>query len=65
MSGFIYAPDAAITYTGNSDMNAQGSCLRLVANTVQMTGNSAFKSDCTAVLGSREMYASRMITLAK
>jgi hypothetical protein len=65
VSGFIYAPDAAITYTGNSDMNAQGSCLRLVANMVQMTGNSAFKSDCTAVLGSREMYASRMITLAK
>ncbi|TPJ55000.1 TadE/TadG family type IV pilus assembly protein [Mesorhizobium sp. B2-7-1] len=65
VSGFIYAPDAAITYTGNSDMNAQGSCLRLVGNTVAMTGSSAVKSDCTAELGNREMYAGRMITLAK
>ena len=65
VSGFIYAPDAAITYAGNSDMNAQGSCLRLVGDTVTMTGSSAVKSDCTAELGNREMYAGRMITLAK
>jgi Flp pilus assembly protein TadG len=65
VSGFIYAPDAAITFAGNSDMNAQGSCLRLVADTVTMTGNSAVKADCTAELGNREMYAGRMITLAK
>ncbi|RWH68570.1 pilus assembly protein [Mesorhizobium sp.] len=65
ISGFIYAPDAAITYTGNSDMSAAGSCLRLVGDTVAMTGNSAVKSDCTAELGNREMYAGRMITLAK
>ncbi|AZO30986.1 TadE/TadG family type IV pilus assembly protein [Mesorhizobium sp. M1B.F.Ca.ET.045.04.1.1] len=65
VSGFIYAPDAPITYAGNSDMNAQGSCLRLVGKTVAMTGNSAVKSDCTAELGNREMYAGRMITLVK
>ena len=65
VSGFIYAPDAAITYAGNSDMTAQGSCLRLVGDTVTMTGNSAVKSDCTAELGNREMYAGRMITLAR
>ncbi|SFO65078.1 Putative Flp pilus-assembly TadE/G-like [Mesorhizobium sp. NFR06] len=65
VSGFIYAPDAAITYAGNSDMSAQGSCLRLVGDTVAMTGNSAVKSDCTAELGNREMYAGRMITLAR
>ncbi|RUV97096.1 pilus assembly protein [Mesorhizobium sp. M1A.F.Ca.IN.022.07.1.1] len=65
VSGFIYAPDAAISYAGNSDMNAQGNCLRLVGNTVGMTGNSAVKSDCAAELGNREMYAGRMITLVK
>ena len=65
VSGFIYAPDAPITYTGNSDMSAQGSCLRLVGDTVTMTGNSAVKSDCSAELGGRAMYAGRMITLAK
>lgn len=63
VSGFIYAPDAAITYTGNSDMNAQGSCLRLVGDTVDITGNSAVKANCTAELGNRAMYAGRMITL--
>ncbi|MDX8483216.1 pilus assembly protein TadG-related protein [Mesorhizobium sp. VK24D] len=63
--GFIYAPDATITYAGNSDMSAEGSCLRLVGNTVAMTGTSAVKSDCAAELGGREMYAGRMITLVK
>jgi hypothetical protein len=46
-------------------MSAAGSCLRLVGDTVAMTGNSAVKSDCTAELGNREMYAGRMITLVK
>ena len=65
ISGFIYAPDAPISYAGNSDMSGQGDCLRLVGKTVQMTGNSSVRTDCTAVFGSREMYASRRITLAK
>ncbi|WP_338011928.1 Tad domain-containing protein [Mesorhizobium sp. ORS 3428] len=65
VSGFVYAPDAAVTYAGNSDMSTQGSCLRLVGNTVTMTGNSAVKSDCSAELGNRDMYAGRMITLVK
>lgn len=65
ISGFVYAPDAPISYAGNSDMSSQGDCLRLVGKTVQMTGNSSVRTDCTAVLGNREMYASRRITLAK
>ncbi|KRB27615.1 hypothetical protein ASD99_26495 [Mesorhizobium sp. Root695] len=65
LSGFIYAPDAPISYAGNSDMSAQGDCLRLVGNTIQMTGNSSVTSDCAAALGNRAMYADRMITLVK
>ncbi|WP_413466492.1 TadE/TadG family type IV pilus assembly protein [Mesorhizobium sp. B4-1-4] len=65
ISGFIYAPDAPIFYAGNSDMNSQGDCIRLVGDTVQMTGNSAVQSDCAAALGNREMYAGRLITLVK
>ena len=65
LSGFIYAPDAPISFAGNSDMSGQGDCLRLVGKTVQMTGNSSVRTDCTAVLGNREMYASRLITLVK
>jgi hypothetical protein len=65
LSGFIYAPDAPISYAGNSDMSGLGDCLRLVGMTVQMTGNSSVKSDCAAALGNRAMYADRMITLVK
>jgi Flp pilus assembly protein TadG len=65
VSGFIYAPDAPITYTGNSDMTASGECLRVVGDTVEMNGNSAVKSDCSAELGGREAYAGRVVTLVK
>jgi hypothetical protein len=65
VSGFIYAPDAPVTYTGNSDMTAAGNCLRVVGNTVEMNGNSAVKSDCTVELGGRKAYAGRVVTLVK
>jgi len=65
VSGFIYAPGAPITYTGNSDMSAGGRCLRIVGDTIEMSGNSAVKSDCTAELGGRKVYAGRIVTLVK
>lgn len=65
LSGFIYAPDAPITYAGNSDMSGQGGCIRLVGNSVTMIGNSAVSSDCAAELGDREMYAGRAVLLVK
>jgi hypothetical protein len=65
ISGFIYAPDASITYTGNSGTSAGSECLRVVGNTVEMSGNSAIKSDCTAELGGRMAYAGRVVTLVK
>jgi hypothetical protein len=65
VSGFIYAPDAPITFTGNSDMTASGECLRVVGDTVEMNGNSAVKSDCTAELGGRKAYAGRVVTLVR
>ena len=65
LSGFVYAPDAPITYAGNSDMSGQGNCIRLVGDSVTMTGNSAVSSDCSAALGNREMYAGRQVLLVK
>jgi hypothetical protein len=65
ISGFIYAPDASITYTGNSDTSAGDGCLRVVGDAVEMNGNSAIKSDCTAELGGRKAYAGRVVTLVK
>ena len=65
VEGFLYAPGAAITYAGTADMAAGGQCLRLVARTIEMTGNSNVASDCGGVLGGRTMYASRVLTLVK
>jgi hypothetical protein len=63
LSGFIYAPDAAVTYTGTSEIVTAGTCLRIVGDTVEMTGNSDINVDCTKELGGRAMYAGRKISL--
>jgi Flp pilus assembly protein TadG len=64
MSGFVYAPNANIFFAGNS-ASGSSDCLRLVGDTVEMTGNSAIQSDCKAQLGGRTMYAGRYVTLVK
>ena len=65
VTGFVYAPGAHVFYAGNSTMSGSGDCIRVVGNTVEMTGNSAIKANCSAELGGREMYAGRIITLVK
>lgn len=65
VSGFVYAPGAHVFYAGNSTTTTLSQCLRLVGNTVEMTGNSDIKSDCTAELGGREMFASRYISIVR
>jgi hypothetical protein len=64
LNGFVYAPDARVTYTGNST-TASDACLRIIGKTVTMIGNSTVKSDCQAELGGRKMYAGRTIMLVK
>lgn len=63
VSGFVYAPGAHVFYAGNAEATASTKCLRIVGNTVEMTGNSDIKSDCTAELGGREMFASRYLSI--
>ena len=65
VNGFVYAPGAHIFYAGNAAATASTKCLRMVGNTVEMTGNSDMKSDCSAELGGREMYASRFLSIVK
>lgn len=65
VSGFVYAPGAHIFYAGNTAATALSECLRVVGNTVEMTGNSDIKSDCTAELGGREMFAGRYISIVR
>lgn len=64
INGFVYAPDARITYTGNSDTGSDA-CLRIVGDTIKMIGNSTVKSDCTDELGGRKMYAGRVVRLVR
>jgi hypothetical protein len=65
LTGFIYAPSAPVFFAGNSNMSGEGDCIRIVGDTVEMTGNSAIATDCSGVLGNREIYAGKIITLVK
>ena len=64
LTGYVYAPAALITYTGNASVTNQN-CIRLIGDTVTMNGNSYVKSNCLADLGNRLMYAGRSITLVQ
>lgn len=64
ISGYIYAPGAEVFYAGNS-IAGDGGCLRIVADTVELIGNSAIRSDCSAELGDRATYAGRHISLVR
>ena len=65
VSGFVYAPGGHVFFAGNSATTAQSKCLRIVGNTIEMTGNSDIKSDCTAELGGREMFAGRYMSIVR
>jgi Flp pilus assembly protein TadG len=64
LTGYIYAPAAPITYTGNASVTNQN-CIRIIGDTVTMTGNSYVKSNCLADLGNRLMYVGRTIALVQ
>ncbi len=65
LTGYVYAPDAHVFYAGNSVMTGDGDCVRVVGDTIEMTGASAIANDCTGVLGNRQMFAGKQITLVK
>jgi hypothetical protein len=63
--GFLYAPAAHVQYAGNNSMTGSGECLRIVANTIEMTGNSDIASSCEAALAGKKMYAGRTVSLMR
>jgi hypothetical protein len=63
LDGVIYLPKGDLTFNGNH--GTQATCLRIVADTVQMTGNSRMKSDCTAELGGREARVAGQLYLSR
>ena len=65
LTGFIYAPGAHVFYAGNSNMAGSGDCIRVIGDTIELTGNSKIAANCAAALGNRDMYAGRVIMLVK
>jgi hypothetical protein len=48
VKGAIYAANADIEFSGNAAGTSTGECLQVIGNTVKMTGNSGFYTDCSA-----------------
>ena len=65
LTGFVYAPGAHVFYAGNSNMAGSGDCIRVIGDTIEMTGNSKLAANCNAALGNRDMYAGRVIMLVR
>lgn len=55
MTGTVYAPDAQVKYAGNENSGTSG-CMRIVAATVEFTGNSGVSADCSG-LGGTPIYS--------
>lgn len=50
LTGIVYLPSStSLSYSGDGSTSS-GECIRLVAQTVTLTGSSKFRSDCTAQL---------------
>jgi hypothetical protein len=63
LNGYLYFPSSDVSYTGN---NTTGStCLRIVADTIELTGSSTIRSDCTDELGGREARVSGPLFYSK
>ncbi len=62
LQGIMYNPGGHIDYHGNNSVT--GECLRVVADTVRITGTSSFKSKCDTELGGLDLTASTSMRLA-
>ncbi|MCV0395353.1 MAG: pilus assembly protein [Rhizobiaceae bacterium] len=52
LNGYLYFPSGSVEYSGNNGTTSN--CLRIVADTITLTGSSMLRSDCRAELGGRE-----------
>ncbi|MDF1600557.1 pilus assembly protein TadG-related protein [Mesorhizobium sp. YIM 152430] len=65
VSGIIYAPSAHVQFAGNATANAAPECLRIIADTIEMTGNSTFESDCEDEFAGRKIEAEASLSLIR
>ena len=65
VSGIIYAPSAHVQFAGNATANAAPECLRVIADTIELTGNSTFESDCEDEFAGRKIEAEVSLSLIR
>jgi hypothetical protein len=65
ITGFVYAPSAHVFHAGNSTTTTEDKCLRIVGNTIEMTGNSSVSLNCEDELGGRSIMAGRRMTIVR
>ena len=56
LNGVLYFPSSEVTYLGNNATTT--TCMRIVADTIVMSGSSNIRSDCTEELGGLEARVS-------
>jgi hypothetical protein len=56
LDGFVYSAVGQVNYSGNNGTTS--TCLRIVADTIKLTGTTKMKSDCSEALGGREAETS-------
>lgn len=65
VDGFVYAPGAHVSFTGNAGATADGECLRIVGDTIEFNGNSRYGANCEGKLGDHELTAGRNISIVR
>ena len=64
LQGFIYNPKGNVSFKGNAGTSAD-KCVRLIGDTITMTGTSALKMDCTAELAGRDITTTKLVRIVK
>lgn len=62
IQGILYNPGGHIDYHGNNSVT--GECLRVVADTIRVTGTSSFVSECDTEFGGLDLTASTSLRIA-
>ncbi len=64
LQGFIYNPKGHIDFKGDAGTTSD-KCVRIVTNTIKLTGSSKLKMDCKSELGNRDITTTQGIRFVK
>ena len=64
VEGAVYFPTTDVQFSGNSKSSGGGGCTQVIADTIELTGNSSLRSSCS-VSGTRDLLANRFVRLVE